>query len=88
MKRGYKIALVAIIAIATNFGLHAAFGWGGQAHCGNHYPGHGPQGGGCGPHQYYQHHQDCSGGHGNCANPYNHEQHNNNPSPADTVTHP
>lgn len=83
MKRGYKIALVAVIAIATNFGLHAAFGWGGQAHCGNHYPGHGPQGG-YGHHRNH-HCQDGSVGYGNCANPYNQEQQQNKP---DTLTHP
>lgn len=61
MKRGYKIAIVALVAIATNFGLHAAFGWGGHhQHWRNHHGGCGPNGGGCGPHGYYQNHHGCS----------------------------
>lgn len=86
MKRGFKIAIVAIVTLATNFGLHAAFGWGGRAHCGNHYPGHGPHGG-WGHHHYQHNHHDC-GGHGTCANPYQPEQHENNPAQLDTAAHP
>lgn len=63
MKRGYKIAIVALVAIATNFGLHAAFGWGGHhPHWRNHQ-------GGCGPHGYYQHQNGCSN-QTNVADPY------------------
>lgn len=54
MKRRYKIAIVALVALATNFGLHAAFGWGGHhQHYRNHH-------GGCGHHGYYQEHPGCS----------------------------
>lgn len=63
MRRGIRIFIVAIVALGTNFGLHAAFGW-----CRpNHWRGH---------HDHYRHHNGCDN-HGNyngnegCANPWN-----------------
>jgi hypothetical protein len=57
MRRGYRVLIVAIVAIGTNIGLHSAFGWCGNNHWRNHpgnengcgnYRGHWNGHGGCG----------------------------------------
>lgn len=56
MKRGVKFIIIAVVAIATNVGLHAAFGWhhhGPHTHCGGMYSPHGMQ------HEHY--HPSCQG---------------------------
>ena len=67
MRRGYRALIVALVAIGTNFGLHAAFGCWGPGYWRNH--GH------CGPgdfkNGYYNHHNGCNGNYNGCADPWN-----------------
>ncbi len=60
MKRGIKILIVVVVALATNFGLHAAFGWGGHNRNCHHQNYH---------HGYHHHGYDKN--HHGCANPWN-----------------
>ena len=65
MRRGIRFLIVAVVAIATNLGLHAAFGWCGKGYwnnCGNGYYQ------GCGPNQGYW--NNGSGSSNGCANPW------------------
>jgi len=70
MRRGIKILIVAIVALGTNFGLHAAFGW-----CRpSHWRGH---------HDHYRNHNDCNRdgnfkGNNGCVNPWNYTGENSN----------
>ncbi len=61
MRRGVQVFIVAVVAIATNVGLRAAF-W---SQCGNGY---------CGPNNYNHHrhwqHGNCGNQTNNCANPW------------------
>lgn len=61
MKRGMRILIVVVVATATNFGLHAAFGWGRPNHWRGHY-------------DHHRHHHGCNHLDNNkgCANPWNH----------------
>lgn len=67
MRRGLRVLIVAVVAIGTNIGLHAAFGW-----CGNSYWGkHKDQNGDC---DHYRGHWNGYGGCGwnhGCADPWN-----------------
>lgn len=79
MKNGIKVFIVAVVAIATNFGLQAAF-WGG---CGNVNGQCGPQNNNhCG---YYQP-GNCNHQNTNCANPWGCRGVNSN-APTDTTKH-
>ena len=57
MRKGYRILIVAVVAIGTNLGLHAAFGWCGHGHWRSH-------------HGHYYHHHGCNENQGGCANPW------------------
>jgi hypothetical protein len=63
MKRGYRILIVALVAIGTNIG--AAFGWCGGNHWRNHRH--------CAPgeHKNGYHQHGCGNHYNGCADPWN-----------------
>jgi hypothetical protein len=87
MKRGFRVLIVALVAIGTSAGLHAAFGWCGHGQWRNHH--HGNRHQGCGPSYQDGHDHDYSGDRGGCANPWNCGPKDGNVStPKDSLQHP
>ena len=62
MRRGIKVLIVAVVALGTNFGLHAAFGWCTPNHWRSHHDHH--------HHGHFNHSNDYND-HGSCAYPWN-----------------